>query len=466
MIYLIGLYVFTRDFVSTFWLGLLATLPLAKGKTLSFEIISKADLINRNAVFDINYIFSVYLADFVLGLLIWQLVRQILTWSKPKWLIWGQIFYQQRWLGLSFLGFLLVCLLPQLDSKFSTIVWLSSLQLIKLAGLFLIPSLIFTKIGVIEKATWQILLGGIFFQTAWASWQFHSGGPIGKYLEAILPLGNTNEAVALGTMENPDLLRVTGTFFDPSLLATYLVTVMIWLWWERHRIQPKWLIWAGLIAGSGSLILTSNRILMIFLGFWWLWQAYHWVRTWHWQRIFDLARRRLWLILGGLALGIWLLPYILARFTTLGTAFDTYGSGTYRIQLGWYAMRLGFGQPWGVGLNLSPYYLATQFNQETVSFDPSHPHNLFLQIFAETGWLGLVLALSWLYLIYRPIQIGKKLDWQLTSWGAGGLAFLIAAQFYPVFLSQIEVVSWLALMLGGHWAWRLNQIQHQKLELS
>jgi hypothetical protein len=34
--------------------------------------------------------------------------------------------------------------------------------------------------------------------------------------------------------------------------------------------------------------------------------------------------------------------------------------------------------------------------------------------------------------------------------------FLAAAQFYPVFINQIEVVSWLAIMLGGHWAYRQN----------
>jgi len=473
--YIAVIYLITKQTLLTLWLALLVTLPLAKGKTLNFSLLDKAALTSRNAVFDVGYILSFYVSDFILSLLLikltqkwWQQRSQIkllATKFKSKIPSW-----QKLGLCLTWLTFLIVALLPHSQSYLWPIIALSTLELIKLTLIFLIPSWLLilnqpTKIGQQNfiQATLQVVMASIWFQAAWSSLQFLTGGPLGKYIEAILPLGAQGQAIALGTMENWEILRVTGSFFDPSLLGTFLVTAISWLWYNQKQLQPKWWLWLTMLAALGTVILTSNRILMLIMLIWIIWELKHWLKSK--QNLFASLKKNLTslptlvvgliLILGTISLS----PYILTRMSSLNRVFDQYGSATYRLQLGWYGIRLGMSNFWGVGLNLSPYYLATGFNQETVSFDPSHPHNLWLQLFAETGWIGASLFLVGIYLIYRPIAKSSsqaKLDWQMSGWGKAGLMFLICAQFYPVFINQIEVASWLALMLGGHWASRQN----------
>lgn len=469
--YILAIYVLTKQSLLSLWLGFIVTLSISKGKTLNFNLLPKADLASRNAVFDVGYILSFYLSDFVAGLLIWNLWKK-LWWQKL--LIKSVLKKSQipRWqtLSLSFfwISFLIVALVPHFNSSLWPIIALSTLEICKLTLLFSIPSLLLISPEIarnkssFNQNTAKVIAASILFQSGWAMLQYLTGGPLNRYIEAILPLGSSGQAIALGTMENWEILRVTGTFFDPSLLGTFLATTLIWLRQNQANLKPVWLFRLAMLSGTITIILTSNRILMFIILIWYYLELRNWLKTkTHLLKSLKQAlfSKKTWLISGFLILIIsWISPYLIARMTNLGQTFDKYGSATYRLQLGWYGIRLGLTNFWGVGLNLSPYFLATSFNQETVTFDPSHPHNIWLQLFAETGWLGMTLFLSSIYLIFRPLKKSgqTKFNWQMSSWGWGGIMFLICAQFYPVFINQIEVVSWLALMLGGHWAFRQN----------
>jgi O-antigen ligase len=100
----------------------------------------------------------------------------------------------------------------------------------------------------------------------------------------------------------------------------------------------------------------------------------------------------------------------------------------------------------GVGLNLSPYYLATSFTQNNYFFDPAHPHNIIIQLLAESGLLGTTLFIIFVYLIYRPYIFGKNK--KQSEFFFGSLIFLICAQIYPIFINHMEIVSYLFLYLG------------------
>jgi hypothetical protein len=445
------------DFVTSLGLALLATLPIAKGKTLNLLLIPKELLTTRNAIFDVNYILGIYISDVILALLLWQLTRRWLALKQKVSISLSTLNQRQQWLVISWIGFLLAVLLPQIHNTFQSVVLLSILELCKVAILFCLPAWLgWTKTH--HSAFAQILLAGIAFQAIWSAVQFQHGGPLGNYLEAYLPLDSAMSGMS--TRENNDILRANGTFFDPSLLGTYLITLLTWIWFSKSKLlQPQWLIWSTLGLGLMTIILTSNRILiglviMAVLGIW----RYSLTqkKTQQPTKSTGVHQRatllKVGLIVIILAIGGFFAPYILARVKTLSAVFSQYGSATYRLQLGWYAIRIGMTEPWGVGLNLSPYFLATGFNQETISFNPSHPHNLWLQLWAETGWLGTIAFFCCIYIVYRPQQIRGHWQWQLTPAGWAGLAFLAAGMFYTVFINQIEVASWLAIMLGYHFA--------------
>lgn len=454
--------------VKTWWLALwfvlLVTLPLAKGKTLVYTLIPKEDLVARNAIFDINYILSFYLSDGVLLLLYWLIVRQPIQHLKSV----TQIFKPLRWLSWTFLLFLAVTIWPHRDATLLPIILLSCGQLIKTCLVFLLPTVVLSVFADRKKQFWfmtQIaFLSGVFLQTTLTLLQFFNNGPLGWYIEAILPLGKSGEPIAISTMENADILRVSGSFFDPSLLGSFMFSMMIWLWYQKPGITPLWLKWASITAANVAILLTSNRLLMVTLLVWWCYQALSFFKQNYYQKKRFLKTQFSWLLGFVVVLLILAMPYLSNRLNSLTSLFAKYGSGTYRIELARYAMRLVAEQPWGVGLNLSPYYLATQFNQEIVSFDPSPPHNIFFQLLAETGYVGVALAVWLFYLIYRPM-LGSKAPqpkFLVTGAGMAGLAFVYCAQFYPVFINQIETFSWLMIFLGLYWAEKQKFIHAKK----
>ncbi len=104
--------------------------------------------------------------------------------------------------------------------------------------------------------------------------------------------------------------------------------------------------------------------------------------------------------------------------------------------------------PLGVGLNLSPYYFATTFSGHDLIYDPSHPHAMFFQIMAETGFLGLLFFVYFLYAVFRPQFISKQHNVYKVSFAVSALTYVVVAQMYPIFLNHQEILSFLFLYLG------------------
>lgn len=99
--------------------------------------------------------------------------------------------------------------------------------------------------------------------------------------------------------------------------------------------------------------------------------------------------------------------------------FSKEGSDTYRLELIRLALRLTSKVPvFGVGLNLSPYYLATSFPQENNFIDPAHPHNLLIQALTETGVVGLAIFSLCIYLIARPVILNRKKNQSIYNRGS------------------------------------------------
>ncbi len=453
LIYLSVLYHFNRNLKFSIFLVLLSLLPFAKGKSLKILILSKQQ-IKRFALFDIDYYFPVYLSDFYFLLLVYIYIRGIITDGlniklKPK----KKLIFPT----ISFILFIIVSLIRTFTNRHSDVVFLSSIQLIRLLVLFLLSANFVLSHKNELKAVTEIIASSLIFQSIWVILQKLNGGYLGKDLEVQLIPGLTG----ITATENPLQVRATGTFFEPSILGTFLLvnlSILGFVLFKKQISAKKRLIYLiSLGLGSVAIILTGSRALygLSFLTMSFLIIKYKsTIRNRSTQIKAALKnlnfRQRILLASSFLALLAVSLPFFLQRLRSLPTLFTSDGSAQYRIQLNFYAIRLALQNFWGTGLNLSPYQLAVSFTGEKYIFDPAHPHNIFFQILAETGILGLASFFMFIYLIFRPILIKKQ---KVNRFTIGALFFLICAQVYPIFLNHPEILSFLFLYSGLH----LNQ---------
>jgi O-antigen ligase len=314
-----------------------------------------------------------------------------------------------------------------------------------LSFIFYLPHTFYQKRDI--KPLIQILAAFVIFQAIWVSLQRLRGGPLGLDLEVYLP----GQEFGVRARENIDIYRSSGTFFEPSILGTFMLMHFFFflsLYFKNDDSTKglKGIIVMAITASLISIVFTASRgiyFLLIALGI-------IFVLLTKRLRGFSLpnmmrAIKRLLVIVAVIILVS--TPFIVKRLESTGTLFSATGSATSRIQLNQYAIRLAQANPFGVGLNLSPYFFATAFPQETFTFDPSRPHNIFFQVLAETGFFGLVLFALFIYYALRSYLVSKEKLSNLEFFMAS-LAFLAGAQIYPIFTNHPEILSFFFLYLG------------------
>lgn len=436
-IYLLILWRIVKNFKLALFLTFIATLPFAKGKGFQIILLPK-NQISRWVLFKISYFFPLYLADFFLILLIYIYIRGKLfnrfTTPLPSQLIVPLVL---------FLIFTLSTITASLG-VFPDVILLSAIQLIKLLIVFTAIFLVGVKGTKWFLYVYSIASASVIFQSLWVILQRLNSGPLGKDIEVFIP----GTEFGIRSSENVELFRSTGTFFEPSILGTYLLmhisllTIIILTRKISSKVQSIYII--SIILGLIALVFTGSRALylltLVSVG------AIGYLHREKLVTIFARINMKK-LILPAIGIGFIILPYVLNRLSSLPSIFAQYGTATYRLEMMQYAIRLAQVNPlFGVGINLSPYYLATAFPQEKFVFDPTYPHNLIFQLLAETGIVGTVLFLLFLYAVFRNALMPKQNH--INEFGVAALVFLLCAQIYPIFLNHPEILSFLFLYLG------------------
>lgn len=191
--------------------------------------------------------------------------------------------------------------------------------------------------------------------------------------------------------------RAVGTLENPNMLGEYLILMIPLAFWmlvghgEGLRRLPA-LVCLGIM--GVCLILTWSRGAWLGLIF----GMVLFVFIWH--------RRAMWLLFAGAA-AIPFLPYILPesiiqRFTSIGNLSDS--STSYRMHI-WRAtceMLRDFGFT-GIGIGESAWFrVYPKYAYMGVETAP-HSHNLFLQIWLETGICGLIVFILILFLLFQSV---------------------------------------------------------------
>ena len=439
-LYVILLWWRLRSLELVFFLSLIATMPFAKG--WAYEIVLLPwQQIQQWALFPIVYFFPVYIASAFLFLSFYLYIRKHRGRSAAVRLPTLPL--------VVFTGFIFWSLVGSVGSPFPSVSILSVIQLIELFILLCLPSLLFDRSDKLSSYVIGIVAATLIYESGWAIAQWLHGGPLGRDIEVYLP-GNQ---FGIGSSENFSLLRVTGTFFDPSILGTFLVMQMIiflqLLLHKRMYKTGRYLLGLLIVMGSVALIFTGSRVIY---GIWFISViVLSWSKRRDVVRAIHLVMRQHWLLLVGCVslVAAYISPYVISRVSSLSNVFTEYGSATYRIQMVIYAARLVMSRPLiGGGVSQSPYYYATAFIGEKLRFDPTYPHNLFAQLSIETGLIGALLFAAFLIIVFRRAFRAKVINEFALAAGA----FTLCAMFYPIFINRQEIISYLFLYIGLYYA--------------
>lgn len=418
-------------------------LPFAKGKGIDILLLDKKFIL-KNAIFNIDYVFPIYFSSLYFLLFYLHQFRQKLFFQTKKIMLGKNIVISI----LFFCLFIAIGALGSISTHFYWPVFLSTVQLLLLLLVFLMPYFAINQKNDLKYFA-QIVSSSILFQSFWLILQTINKGHLGRDIEVLLP----GFEFSVRSTENFDLMRLPGTFFESSILGTFLITnltIMLFsLVKNKKQNQSESRLFAFTVfVGYFALLLTGSRAIYLISIL--LLATFAYLKGWlskNGQRVaINLVKKNLFLIPIFLIALIFISPYLINRLGSANKLFTKEGSATYRLQLNQFAFRLTEKSPFfGVGLNLSPYYFASSFPQEDYFVDPAHPHNLLIQLLAETGVLGMGAFILFLYFIIRPILIKKT---KINGYLIAAIFYFICAQIYPIFINHMEIISYFFLYLG------------------
>ncbi len=236
-------------------------------------------------------------------------------------------------------------------------------------------------------------------------------------------------------------MRIYSTLENPNVLGEYILLVLpvtIGLMWTRKSLLQKVVYGCSAVAMFLALILTFSRgcwlgligAAVVFITF---------------------AAGKLW---GFALIGLPVLPMVLPdsiidRFTSIGNMEDSSTSYRVYIWMGTLAMIKDF---WisGIGMGTEAFTEVYPFYSYSGISAP-HSHNLFLQIWVESGVCGILVFLLLLFLFIKNMSIGFKsgggkgqaLPTLICAATAGVFGFLLQGMFDNCFYNyRVMLVFW------------------------
>lgn len=413
-------------------LTLVVTLALGKGQAVSVLMVPK-ELVVLFARRDVQYFFPLPISDFYLGVALWMSVRREGMFG---------LFRHASPAEVAFVAFLFIATIPAAGALHGDVASLSVIQGIKLFVMYLIWKSVKNAEFIRNAALALAALVG--FEGVWSIAQVLARGPLGRYLESV----NTLYAYGKTAWENPELLRIQGTFVDPDVFGVFMYMHAVFflgllLYFQYKTRTEKWLYAGAAVMAAGTLFFTGNRILYIlstatYMFLFWRTHSVH--------RVLKFIRRPLVFGVIIAALSV-IVPFIVVRLENLPVVFSRYGSATFRIQMIQYSLRVALANPFGVGLGASPYYFATKFPGEKPIFGPDYPHSLLLQLVIETGVAGAVAFVTFLVWGIRKGMSGVN-RFATLPYALPVTAYCAASLFYPIFLPLTELIGYVFIYLG------------------
>lgn len=193
--------------------------------------------------------------------------------------------------------------------------------------------------------------------------------------------------VLLRPLGREPIVAINANFYNANCYAPFVAAVIVLsivLWKNRSTRLVRRLSAAGSLALMGTLALTESRaaillLLLVALG----------LST---AMLRSAGRRFCLVLIGGASLLLVLAGWAAAARQNLSELWQVGTLGRIAIWRGAWAM---ISDHWRVGVGLGQF--AEQFERYRVTtYYTRYPHNLFLEVFAETGITGIITLVSFL----------------------------------------------------------------------
>lgn len=419
-------------------------LPFIVGRNLfDVTLINRSELFGFS-IYDVKYYFAIYLSDLFLFLIYQNYFSQNFfskkQINKKNTTNIKKIF---KIALISLVSFYILVMLGSLNHEFAYLLFFGSLVIVKYILVF--SSVVLIDFNKNFENFYQIIASSVFFQTIIIFIEQVKGGDVGYFIENQLP------GLEMGTpsAESIDLLRANGTFNEPNISAIFLLINLVVLSQHIIKVFRKNKLVAYLYLGICllallAIIFTGSRSLYALSL---IYVLYYSIR--YWQKLKNIAKK-IWqynfLRLALLISFILITPYFLNRIDSISNVFTSTGSLTYRNELNKNVLSMSYKKIFGIGLDLTPYYLAKNFKSVdslAVIFDQAPAHNILIQIITETGILSF---LVFLFFVYYSLKNGLQME--NKNFALAALTYFIAAQFHPVFTNHYELTAFFFLYLG------------------
>jgi hypothetical protein len=445
LLYLIILIRKTQNYRLSLLLLFINLLPLTIGRNLlDVTLIAQKEIFSF-AIYDVKYFLPIYLSDLFLLLIYQNYFSKKFFSSVLNKTIGSPLSHKNRITYSILLCFFLLILLRSVSHEFAPLLLAGSLIILKYILIFGLPFLIQLN----KLRNYKELLAAITAMTVFHSvtviYEQIKGGNLGLFIENRLP------GLELGTRaaEAGDMLRADGIFNEPNITATFLLmnlTLMLDLGLKNltKKITANRLyfgisglaILAITFTGSRSLYFLTSIVLIYYLALY---------RQTLWPQLRQLLRKKLMLLITTTVV-LLTSPYLLSRMQSLSNVFSRDGSLSYRSELNSHVLSMSFSNYLGIGLDLTPYYLAKNFktvDSPLVIFDQAPAHNIIVQLLAETGIIATVIFISFVYITIKHGYQGKHRTFALAA-----IVYFLAAQFHPVFTNHYQLTGFFFLYLG------------------
>ncbi len=292
-----------------------------------------------------------------------------------------------------------------------------------------------------------LFLSMLLFQTVIGLMQWRVQRPLGQTFEPII----TDRSGGFTTVEEENLFRVTGTTGHPNILASVLLVLSPFLFFCSQK--NRWNILFEILV-SFAIFFTFSRVawaIFLFSLVYYLWSGYIPLDLKIKIRKINLSVFSVFVVLF-FFIFITMFPYLAVRLQSFSLAFEEGGSMNIRLKLYQEALSMILQYPiFGVGLNrsLETYALNPSTNITRFIYPSGfyRIHNTFLEIASETGIIGSIFFIAFIFLVLKKAYSDRHTDYKKAS--LIGLLSLIGISFFNPFFhfSQFRLFFLLSALI-------------------
>lgn len=466
-IYLLVVYLLTKDFRKSLFLAYLASWPLRIGKTYEIPLVSPNELINIERAFGISEFIVISIREIFMVMMFLVFLRDLLIKKvKDFRLDWISIF-----LFLNFLTLVLSSIFGSLRPEISLTLSLFALEPLILY-LFLKKCLPKKELLLSSLAVFASM---IIVVSSLATLQFIKRGTLGLSIEIsheFLPL-------SLGIDEDVFIFRPLATFYHANELAQFLLPYLFIFLPSLFFVFKKAdkILAISFLFGFWVFLLSLGRAAWLsFLISFFIW-LFVLEKRWHLR----LKIRKNFLRLGLKILPLFLLifvGFVLPRLINTFNSFQIYGGVYTRWELVKESLKtigqfplfgVGLGMDVfysfqqslnklvfsGVSINIENLYLLQQYlirsTPSVFSYFPEAVHNGFLHLLSQVGFIAFTVFLTCCGLLlkrfFTAIKAAKKtLNKVVLLAVALGILSLFFNNFFQAFIPNLQEIVFLTII--------------------